>query len=76
MENKLTMGSGKIRFGFEQEHSRSVYDLSNPIVTCPPPGKLDRVGEGVVSNGILDGYKFLCNVRSLTAPCLVVSLGR
>lgn len=31
---------------------------------------------GAMLMGKEDGYKFICNVRQMTAPCLVMSLGR
>eukprot|EP00197_Chlamydomonas_leiostraca_P013162 CAMPEP_0202873366 /NCGR_PEP_ID=MMETSP1391-20130828/23140_1 /ASSEMBLY_ACC=CAM_ASM_000867 /TAXON_ID=1034604 /ORGANISM="Chlamydomonas leiostraca, Strain SAG 11-49" /LENGTH=267 /DNA_ID=CAMNT_0049554577 /DNA_START=133 /DNA_END=936 /DNA_ORIENTATION=- len=60
-----------------------IFQLMNPVVTCPPPGSLQRLGgnkdwvlqeAGGGAAEVLDGQKWLCT-GGLQAPCTVYSLG-
>lgn len=56
---------------------RRIFDLMNATITCPPPGVMSMLGGKMYRNkSFMDGHKYVCNLASVQAPCLVISLGR
>ena len=51
------------------------YDLYPPTVACPPGSPMKKYGGMLLANGLTDGYKFLCSLDHMPAPCVVYSLG-